>query len=196
MSEHDPASAPPGRPHPERAGPDQDGFEQTGAGRGGPEQAAPEGRPDRAEELEALVARLEQRVAELEDQWLRALAELDNMRKRAAREAEWERARMFREWLPVLDHLDLALQHAEAEPASLAEGVSAVRDQALALLERYGYARQDDAGAGFDPARHEAVGAVPAADVPSGTVVGVVRPGYGEGDHQLRPAAVIVSKAD
>lgn len=147
-------------------------------------------------ELKALIAQLEARVSELEDQRLRALAELDNVRKRAAKESEHERARVAGEWLPVLDNLDLALHHAEADPSAVVEGVKVVREQALALLDRLGFPRQDDTGAAFDPMRHEAVGAVARTDVPPGTVVQVVRPRYGEGERQLRPATVIVSKAD
>ncbi|NUR88012.1 MAG: nucleotide exchange factor GrpE [Nonomuraea sp.] len=139
---------------------------------------------------------LEARVAELEDQRLRALAELDNVRKRAAKEAGRERARVLREWLPVLDNLDLALGHADAESGPLAAGLAAVREQGLAVLDRLGFPRQDDEGAAFDPARHEAVGVFLTGEVAPGTVVSVVKPAYGEGERQLRPAAVIVSKAE
>ncbi|SDG99582.1 molecular chaperone GrpE [Sinosporangium album] len=152
--------------------------------------------PTEQDELKARNEQLEARVAELEDQRLRALAELDNVRKRAAKEAERERARVLAELLPVLDNLDLALQHADAEPAAIVPGVRAVLEQALTLLDRLGFPRQEDADREFDPARHEAVGTVESGDIPPGTVVHVVRPGYGEGRRQLRPAKVIVSKAD
>jgi molecular chaperone GrpE len=97
------------------------------------------------------------------------------------------------EWLPVVDNLDLALEHAGKDPESIMDGVRAVRDQALAVLARLGFPRRADVGSEFDPARHEAVAAVPALDAPAGTVVHVVRPGYGDGEHQLRPAAVVVA---
>ncbi|MEO3807934.1 nucleotide exchange factor GrpE [Sphaerisporangium sp. B11E5] len=139
------------------------------------------------------------RLADLEDKWLRAVADLDNMRKRVARDAERvraeERARAVREWLPVVDNLDLALRHAGADPGNLIEGVRTVRDQAVALLERLGYPRNDEAGVPFDPGLHEAVGTVPAQGTAPGTVAEVVRPGYGEGDRQLRPATVLVATA-
>jgi molecular chaperone GrpE len=136
-------------------------------------------------------------LAEMEDRWRRAVAELDNQRKRAARDAgvrrEEERGRAAAQWLPVLDNLDLALQHAEADPDSIVAGVRAVRDQAIAVLSGLGYPRrEDDAGSAFDPARHEAVAAVPDAEH-EGQVLQVVRPGYGEGEHQLRPASVVVA---
>jgi molecular chaperone GrpE len=145
---------------------------------------------------------LRARGAELEDLWRRALADLDNLRKRTARDiarqqAE-ERARVAAEWLPVVDNLDLALEHSgAADCEAIVEGVRAVRDQAVALLARLGFPRRDDLGAPFDPSRHEAVGVVPAPEVPESTVVRVVRPGYGDDDRQLRPAAVLVaSKGD
>ncbi|MEU7003012.1 nucleotide exchange factor GrpE [Nonomuraea sp. NPDC046570] len=156
--------------------------------------------PTPAEQIEtserAETTELKARVSELEDQRLRALADLDNVRKRAAWEAGKERERVLGEWLPVIDNLDLVLQHADSDPDALVEGVKVVREQALALLDRFGFPRQDDDQAPFDPARHEAVGTVATTEVPPGTVVQVVRPGYGEGERQLRPATVIVAKAD
>ncbi|MFC6079796.1 nucleotide exchange factor GrpE [Sphaerisporangium aureirubrum] len=153
--------------------------------------------PDRPPEPDERAT--EARIAELEDKWLRAVADLDNARKRMDRDAERvraeERARSVREWLPVLDNLDLALRHADADPKSVIEGVRAVRDQAVSLLERLGYARHDEAGVPFDPGLHEAVGTVPAQGAAPGTVAEVVRPGYGEGDRQLRPATVLVATA-
>ena len=138
------------------------------------------------------------RIAELEDLRLRALADLDNVRKRCAAQvsrAEAEtRAAVTRQWLAVVDNLDLALEHAEADPASIVDGVRAVRAQALDILARLGFARRDDRGARFDPARHEAVAARPDPEAKADMVAEVVRPAYGEGDHQLRPAQVVVAR--
>jgi molecular chaperone GrpE len=135
-------------------------------------------------------------VAELEDRWRRTLADLDNLRKRYARQlAEQqvvERARVTSAWLPVLDNLELALQHAAGDPASIVEGVRAVRDQAVNLLDSLGYTRHDETGVAFDPSRHEAI-SVLAAQAPPGTVLEVLRAGYGDADRQLRPAAVVVA---
>ena len=142
-------------------------------------------------------AELEQRVAELEDLWRRALAELDNYRKRTARELARarrdERAKAAAEWLPVIDNLDLALEHARADPENIVEGVRAVRQQALAILAALGYPRRDDEGIAFDPTYHEAVSTVEDEELPPGTVARVVRPGYGSEDEVLRPAAVVVA---
>lgn len=159
-----------------------------------PEASPTSPRADAPEE----VFELESRVQELEDLWRRALADLDNLRKRFTREVERERtnerARVTASWLPVLDNLELALGHAEADPASVIEGVRSVRDQAVNVLSGLGFARDAEVGQPFDPARHEAVTTVPGGtDVPPGTVLHVVRPGYGEGEHQLRPASVVVA---
>src|SRR5689334_12936341 len=84
------------------------------------------------------VTELRARVAQLEDQWKRAVADLDNLRKRVAREANQqrsdERARVAALFLPVLDNLELALKHAGANPDAILAGVQAVRDQALAVF--------------------------------------------------------------
>lgn len=146
---------------------------------------------------EAEVAELRARVGDLEDRWRRAVAELENLRKRTARDAErqrWdERGRVAAAWLPVLDNLDLALRHADADPATIVVGVQAVREQALAVLAGLGYPRRDDLGAPFDPSRHEAVASRTAGDAAPGTVIEVVRPAYGRDDQPLRPAAVVVA---
>jgi molecular chaperone GrpE len=147
---------------------------------------------------ERTAAELEERVEELEDLWRRALADLDNLRKRLAKDIEHqraqERARSAAQWLPVVDNLDLALKHAEADRDAIVEGVRAVRDQAVAVLSGLGFPRRDrEVGTTFDPARHEAVATMPSAGTPEGTVVDVVRPGYGDGERQLRPAGVVVA---
>ncbi|MFK4098499.1 nucleotide exchange factor GrpE [Streptomyces sp. NPDC019531] len=139
-------------------------------------------------------------LKDLEDRWRRALADLDNLRKRHARELERERAaeraRTAAAFLQVIDNLELALSHAAAEPGAIVEGVRAVRDQAVDVLERLGYPRDAETGVAFDPTRHEVVGVVQEPGVEPNTVVQVVRPGYGEADRQLRPAAVTVAKRE
>jgi molecular chaperone GrpE len=136
-------------------------------------------------------------VATLELRLRRALADLDNLRKRNARELDRQREaevnRVAAAWLPVLDNLDLALTHADADPSTIIEGVRAVREQALAVLAGLGFARQDEVGVPFDPARHEVVDVVDDSDAEPGTVVRVLRPGYGTPERQLRPGAVTVA---
>ncbi len=145
-------------------------------------------------------AEMAARIAELEDQRLRALADLDNLRKRCIRQVsearEQGRAEVARQWLPVVDNLERALAHPQADSAVLLDGVRAVREQALHVLAGLGFPRRDDLGASFDPARHEAVATRPDPDAPEGSVVEVLQPGYGDEGRQLRPARVVVAKAD
>ena len=180
-----PVPPPPGRPRdPAAAGPGREAD-------GGVATDLPNG---------SAAAESAARIADLEDQRLRALADLDNAQKRCASqlsrtEAE-TRARVARLWLPVVDNLELALQHAEADPGSIVEGIRAVREQALGVLTQLGFVRRDDLGTRFDPKRHEAVASRPDAGAPDGSVIEVVRPAYGEKDSQLRPAQVVVAKAE
>jgi len=144
------------------------------------------------------VSDLEARVADLTEQRLRTLADLENARKRYDRELgqarQRERIQITREWLPILDNLERALAHSGADPASIISGVEAVTEQAAQLVERLGFPRQDDLGETFDPSRHDAAGSRQDAEAAPGTVVEVLQPAYGSGDLQLRPALVIVAK--
>jgi len=138
------------------------------------------------------------RLADLEDKRLRALADLENLRKRCATQVSRARAEasaaVALQWLPVVDNLDRALSHSDADPDVIIEGVKAVREQALAVLAGLGFGRRADAGVRFDPAQHDAIAARPDPDAEAGTVIEVVRAGYGEGEHQLRPAQVVVAE--
>ncbi len=127
----------------------------------------------------------------------RALADLDNLRKRSERELSrarsLERAAVAAEWLPIVDDLERAIEHSNADALALLEGVRAVHEQAVALLARLGFPRFDDMGKPFDPTRHEAVGVID-SDSAAGIVAGVVRPGYDGPGTVLRPAGVVVSR--
>ncbi|WP_345523508.1 nucleotide exchange factor GrpE [Nocardioides conyzicola] len=157
-----------------------------------PTNEAPEGVDDAAEHVDQA-----RQVAELEDAWRRTAAELDNVRKRCARDVlrgrEQERAAVAASWLPVVDNLERALEHASSDSDSVVEGVRAVLAQAVGVLADLGYPQRDDAGRAFDPAVHEAVGTVYEEGSVPGTVAHVVRPGYGPDDRILRPAAVVVA---
>ena len=183
---------------PQRHVPTQDGG--TGPSQAPASEALNEDKEPtaRVAELTAQVTTLNARVSELEDLRLRALAEADNARKRCAaqvnRAAAEARASVARQWLPVIDNLDLALTHATADPGTIVEGVKAVRQQALDVLAGMGFPRRDDQGARFDPARHEAVASRPDPAATADLVAEVVRPAYGDGDRQLRPAQVVVAR--
>ena len=158
-------------------------MSDTDPGRSGPPTPPDDGAVGL--KLNADVAALEARVAELTDQRLRALADLDNARKRYDRDLgnarEQERIRVTRDWLPIVDNLERALAHSGANPESIIEGVGAVTEQAVRLVGRLGFPRQDDLGEPFDPSRHDAAGSRPDADAPAGTVVEVLQPGLRQG---------------
>jgi molecular chaperone GrpE len=137
-------------------------------------------------------------IAELQDSWRRTAAELENFRKRSVRDVirarEQERASVASRWLPVVDNLERALEHASSDSDQIAEGVRAVHRQALTVLTDLGFPRRDDeTGKPFNPAHHDAVGTVVDPDLVPGTVAHVVLPGYGADDEILRPASVIVA---
>lgn len=136
-------------------------------------------------------------AVELQDRWQRAVAELDNVRKRYERQLDQarraERDRVTAAWLPVLDHLELALQHAHADPATIVAGIQAVHQQALDVLAGLGYRRVDEVGARFDPTVHEAAQVTQDPDAEPNTVVAVLRPGYTTDAALLRPAVVTVA---
>ena len=125
----------------------------------------------------------------------RTRAELDNFRKRAARDAAQAgnraKANLVRELLPVLDNLERALGSAGEGEQHLAEGVRMVHGQLVAALEREGIQSFDPVGEEFDPECHEALST--REDGESGRVLDVVEKGYRLNGTVLRPARVVVS---
>jgi molecular chaperone GrpE len=140
---------------------------------------------------------LEERLAVAEDRHKRALADLDNYRKRSLKETERRiddsSATLLRDWLEAVDSVERALRM--AEPGTpLSDGLRAVLDQMETILGRNGVERIPAAGQAFDPERHEAVAVRDTDDVPDRTVLDVARSGFTRGDSVLRPAQVLVSR--
>ena len=139
---------------------------------------------------------LQARVGELDDRYRRALADLDNYRKRSERLTDSRvadvRDRIVRDWLDAVDSVETALDMTSSDGER--EGLQAVRDQMRSILERQGVQRFGAAGERFDPDRHEAVAARDSDAVPDRSIVDVIRAGYMVGDRVLRPARVIVSR--
>jgi molecular chaperone GrpE len=137
-------------------------------------------------------------LARMEDRYKRALADLDNYRKRSAREidrrVEEARDALLRDWLEAVDSVDRALR---LEPESpMVGGLRAVLDQMEAILARYGVQRLGEPGEPFDPTRHEAVDVRSSAEVSEATVLEVLRSGFAVGDRVLRPAQVVVARPE
>jgi molecular chaperone GrpE len=138
---------------------------------------------------------------------LRALAEVENVRKRLERERDEARTysvtRFARDILTVADNLNRALAAVPADVRAkddavkaVLEGVDATARELAAALARHGVKPIEAAGQRFDPNLHQAIAEVPSREAQPGTVVNVVQPGYLIGDRLLRPAMVTVAKAD
>jgi len=135
------------------------------------------------------------------DKWLRAVAELDNVRKRARRDVGAAESRgifkLARELLPALDNFERALAAAEAQPENrdhhLTDGIRLVQSELLGSLARVGIEPDSPKGERFDPHRHEAVAQQPVEGAEPGTIVEVYSAGYTYGEDVLRPAKVVVA---
>ncbi len=164
-----------------------DAAEQAGADSGDSEDA----------ELAELQAMRELAAAN-HDRYLRAVAELDNVRKRAARDVEKARRygleRLAQALLPVIDSLEAGLASAEQATAeSLLDGKRATMRLMNSALEQVGIKELDPHGEPFDPALHEAMAVAPSDNAEPGTVIEVFQKGYSIHDRLLRAARVIVA---
>jgi molecular chaperone GrpE len=152
------------------------------------------------ERLQQALTESEQRAKNHWDQYLRAVADLDNVRKRAQRDIEaanrYGLEKFAQELLPVWDSLDLAVQNAgkAADLRTLVQGQEATLQLLSKALQKIGVAPINPQGEPFDPARHEAMMAQESATAEPNSVLQVVQPGYELNGRVLRPARVIVSK--
>jgi molecular chaperone GrpE len=135
-------------------------------------------------------------LARMEDRYKRALADLDNYRKRSGAEIQRRvdegRQAMLRDWLEPVDTLERALRFGPDQPGF--DGLRAVLDQMESILARHGVVRIGQPGELFDPERHEAIDVRVSDDVPDRAVLEVLRSGFALGDRVLRPAQVIVAR--
>jgi molecular chaperone GrpE len=160
-----------------------------------------------AERVAALVEQLAREASENKDKLLRALAEMENMRRRTERQVadarEYGITAFARDVLAVADNMNRALSAidpklratADAGLKSLLEGVELTERELLKVLEKHGVKRFEPIGEKFDPNLHQAMYEVPDPSLPNGTVAQVVQAGYMIGDRVLRPALVGVAKA-
>jgi molecular chaperone GrpE len=134
------------------------------------------------------------------DRELRCHAELDNYRKRAARELDeklrYANLSLLRDLLPVLDNIERAIQAAQqnSDPAALLDGFKMVQQQVEDVLKRHHCRRIEALDTPFDPHLHHAVMQQASSDHPANTVVMVTQNGYQLHDRVVRPSQVIVSK--
>ena len=157
--------------------------------------------PDEASEEETLsdVDILRREVEETKDRWLRAVADLDNFRKRVARDRErdlWSaRSGVVLPILDVLDDFDRALDGDDGEAGTFRSGIELIRQKLTGALSDLGITSFPSVGEPFDPERHDALQKVPSAEIPEGNVAFEIRRGYLSGDRILRHAMVAVAAA-
>jgi molecular chaperone GrpE len=138
------------------------------------------------------------RLKETHDRLLRSAAEFDNFKKRALKEKEdaqkFGTERMLKDFLPVMDNLERALDHAgEQNQAQVIEGVKLVQKLFESTLAKHGVQGFSAVGKPFDPTVHEAL-MQQDSDAPAGTVLSEMAKGYKLNERLVRPAAVVVSK--
>ncbi len=156
----------------------------------------------REQELEILKAQLEEKTKKTEenyDRFLRAQAELENYKKRVAREKssllKYGNEELIKAILPVIDSLERAFDHPQEEdPDGFREGIKITLSQLLQVLEKFGVTPIPAVGEPFDPSRHEAMMQVESADHDPNTVVSELQRGYFLNDRLLRPAMVSVAQ--
>ncbi|SDS29568.1 nucleotide exchange factor GrpE [Opitutus sp. GAS368] len=160
-----------------------------------PEPAAPAAVPKPEEQLAAA----KQEAAANYDRYMRAVADLENFRKRTLREKDELRqfaaSGLMEDVIPILDNLSLGLAAAkqQTDVKAIVDGVNLVLEQFKTTLARHGLKEIKPEGQRFDPNFHECISHQPSTDIVEEHVMQVVRPGYALNGRLLRPASVIVS---
>jgi molecular chaperone GrpE len=152
------------------------------------------------EQLQQALSQAEERARSLHDQYVRTLAEIENVRKRAQRDVEsasrYGLEKFAVELLPVKDSLQLGVENApRADTRSLAEGQEATLKLLNKAFEKLGINELNPLGQPFDPTHHEALTAQESATAEPNSVLQVVQRGYELNGRLLRPARVIVAKS-
>ncbi len=174
---------------------------ETAADQAKPDAPETEEAQDQPSDLDSLLAE----NADMRDKLLRTMADMENLRRRTAREKEdtarYAISNFARDVLAIGDNLRRVIEHVPAEHAandpalkSFLEGVELTERELLKTLENHGVAKLEPLGQRFDPNQQQAMYEVPSTDVADGTVVEVMQAGYTIGDRVLRPALVAVSK--
>ncbi|WKZ57387.1 MAG: nucleotide exchange factor GrpE [Bdellovibrionota bacterium] len=151
------------------------------------------------------IAELEQQLSTEHDNYLRALAELENYRRRAMKERsellKYQGERVFADLIEVVDNFELALKHAEAaesdqsKAVEFRKGVELIHKMFLDILARWEVRAESGVGKEFDPARYEAISKVAVDDAKPGTIVNELKKAYLYKDKLLRVGSVVVAAA-
>jgi len=153
-------------------------------------------------ELRESVQAWKKEAEEQKDRYIRSVAELENYKKRSLKDRadllKYQGDRIFTEILPILDNLELALQHAEGDSATsnsaaLKSGMLLIHKLFIDTLAKWEVRAESGLGKDFDPNRHSALSKVPSADQKPGTILNEFRKAYFYKDKLLRPGEVVVA---
>ncbi len=151
---------------------------------------------------DSIEAQLEDAQAKASENWehfIRAKAEMDNLRRRNAKDVEnahkYGIEKFVTELLPVIDGMSMGLATEDASAESLREGMVMTLDMLGKMMEKLGIEEIDPMNEKFDAEKHQAMTMQPNADVEPNTVIAVMQKGYSLNDRLIRPAMVMVSKA-
>ena len=143
------------------------------------------------------LASAKEEAAQNYDKYVRAVADLENYKKRALRERadliRYSGENLARDLVGILDDFERALQSKGATTEDLLQGVKIIRDHLDSVLDRHGIKGEDGLGASFDPTKFEAIASIPSADHAPGTVVEQLRKAYVFKDRLLRAGQVVVA---
>ena len=152
-----------------------------------------------ADSLEAQLEDAQAKASENWNQYLRAKAEMDNLRRRNVKDLEnahkFGIEKFVTELLPVLDGMAMGLAVEDASAESLREGMKLTMNMLEKMMEKLGIEEVDPLNEKFDAAKHQAMGMQPTADVEPNTIIAVMQKGYLLNERLIRPAMVMVSKA-
>ncbi len=153
------------------------------------------------EQLQVALQTAQDEVKLLQDQYLRTLADMDNLRKRTQRDkeelAKFANENILRDVLSVVDNLERAVEHAQQAHSSegLLEGVQMTLTQLCQVLKKYGVVPVESIGQSFDPSLHQAIGQLETTEYPSNSVAQEMQKGYVLNERLLRPSMVMIAKA-
>ena len=152
-----------------------------------------------ADSLEAQLEDAQARASENWEHYLRAKAEMDNLRRRSVKDVEnahkYGTEKFATELLPVLDSMVMGLATENASAETLREGMELTLNMLQKMMEKLGIEEIDPINEKFDPEKHQAMSMQPNGEVEPNTVIAVMQKGYSLNDRLLRPAMVMVSKA-